>query len=168
MREQEPIRADLYIDYQQLCMMVERETSEVARRERDKDGNSLYEDLVMDSQYNDILNFAVKKAGAVINDTLSAYLDPNTTYIYENGSIINDESLRYSLIFPPTFIRSNIPGINTSIHQYIVSYVCHEWYSAKLPEIAELYRVRMDAALQDIKHRLNMRVKPITRPYKII
>lgn len=166
MRRHTKTKVNFTYEYNQVRIKVERETSEVAKKQFDKEGNSLFEEYVMDEQYEDLLAAYMQQAGAIVRDMLSAYLISIPENYDDND--IDKDNVVYYCAFPHTFVRANITGIDESIYEYLVCEICRKWYISMLPNVSAVYQVRAETALRDIKHRLNMRVKPITRPYKII
>ena len=157
----------LNYDYERILQMVERETTEVGKRQIDKDGNSLFESLVLDEGYRDLTLAYMRRASAVITDTLSAYIRHTPHSMYDQ-EVLDGANLNLCLEFPVTFPETNVRTIDTAIYDYMVSYMCREWFMNKLPEVAEMYKIKEDTAIGDIRHRLAMRKHVIQRPYKII
>ena len=167
MNEKKTYRVALRYEYNQVALLVERETTEVGKRLLREDGKSEFENLVFDEQYEDLRSRYFQRAEGAVRGMFAAYACQDEVEGYDDYDVdTHDFSL--ALTFPLTFPKNNLSAIDAEVYDYIVSYMCYEWFLTKNRDLAETYRVKAEEARADIKHLLNMRTVRHQRPYKLI
>lgn len=167
MNEKATYNVALCYEYNQVALMVERETTEVGKRMIREDGTSQFESIVFDEQYEDLRSRYFLRAGGAIRGMFSAYSRGDEGESYDDYDV-DTEDLAINLELPITFPKGNLKAIDAQVYDYMVSYMCQEWFMAKDPNLSEAYRVKCNEARAEIKHLLNMRTRPHVRPYKLI
>jgi len=147
---------------------VKRETSLLAVRRKDQEGNTLLDELVMDEAYEIAFRDYFLDARANVTMACSAYIrNFEDTDFFENDNFDLDKDFEIHLEIE-NFITALNDSISTKMHMYLATYIMYLWLETKLPEEAQVYLHRANVYLADMKRLLEMRAGrkiKITRLY---
>ena len=146
---------------------VKRETSLIAVRRQDKEGNSLLDELVMDEAYEIAFRDYFLDARANVTMACSAYIrEFEDTDFFENDNFYQDKDFVIHLDIP-NFITALNDSISTKMHMYLSLYIMYLWMETKLPEEAQIYLQRANVYLGDMKRLLEMRGARTIKPTRL-
>lgn len=142
---------------------VKEDSSHLAERTKDKDGNSLFDDIVYDEEY--MINFkrVFLEAQGYILEQCMAYiksLPAGAEYLDNQNYDINKDFV-LQLNMPETFAVQASRILDTKIRTYLIAFILYTWLKDKMPNIAANYYNELDALLKSIRSALTMRATPI-------
>jgi hypothetical protein len=142
---------------------VKQESSYLAERKTDENGNPLFEQIVFDEEYLTLFRILFSDARADVTSALSAYTKdvPQGPERFEIRDFTDDGNYEIGLAMPDDFTVSLTKPVEAKIRQYIIAYILFRWLETKLPLEAEIYFRRLGKTLSDIKEMLNRRSGPI-------
>ncbi len=145
-----------------IFQLVKQESSLLAVRRTDKEGNPLFQQMVFDEAYMFLFHQLFLDAQAEVTPVLSAYIiqSPAPEYI-DDQDLEQGENYTVSLNMPDDFMRSYTSVINTKIKEFFIAHIMYRWLETKLPQEAATYLDRAQKALSDIKSSLERRTKPV-------
>lgn len=148
---------------------VKQESSHLAERRYDEQGNTLFEQLVFDEEYLIKYREVFFEARAEIIKVVSAYtkdisFDPK---YFEERYFDRDRDFYLTLIMPDDFNKSVTQAIDIKIKQFLVAYIMYRWLETKLPNEANIYQLRATEQLNDIKNLLLRRDKYLRRKHRL-
>lgn len=155
----------LFYPHDSVFSGVKQESSQLAVRTKDKEGNDLFEELVFDEAYLDKFRELFLDAQAEVMPVISAYLKdaPPRPDFFELIDHTDDKDFEIVLLMPEEFVSALSKSVDIKINQFITAYVMYRWLETKLPQEAVSYKSRADVLLVDVKSLLNRRIKPINR-----
>jgi hypothetical protein len=144
---------------------VKQESSLLAERVNDKEGNSLFESLVFDEEYLTLFRQLFSDARSYVTPALSAYMKdvPVESEFYQAQDFTNDRNFELILSMPEDFNFHLSKPVDARIRQFLVAYILHRWLETKAPEQAEIYRARAEKVLTEAKSLLDKRTGAIRR-----
>lgn len=135
---------------------VKEETSYVAERARTDSGEELYESIVFDEEYRELFYTYFNTAKAELRVLCSAYIrDYEQQLIFQNDVTDYQNDCTIDLFMPDTYKKSSAQNTNVFMRNYLVFYVCMEWYKDKMPNLFELMRLRIEEYETKIKKSLS-------------
>ena len=143
------------------------ESSHVGKIMRDKDGQSLLEDFVLDEAYETTFRSYFYSAQAELTEYLSAYTKdmPTTSeYIDTSASDTLVEDWNITLPMPSNFNESLSRAIGIKIEDFVTNYIMWLWLSTKDSSRTEIYLATATKLKEDITNLLNRRSVNLTRP----
>lgn len=142
---------------------VKEDSSHLAKRTKDGNGDSLFEDIVYDEAY--MINFkrVFLQARANIIEACMAYIKsiPSSAEYVDNQNFDTNKDFVVQLDMPETFAVQASQIIDSNIRTYLVAYILYIWLKDKLPNVAGIYYSELDELLKSVKSAMNMRTKPI-------
>ena len=152
------------VSFSEMQQKVKEETSHIAVREVDKDGNSLFESFVFDEGYETLFRDYFFGAIGEISEKLAAYTKelPVESLLIET-SRAGGEDFIAQLIMPDNFNHVFAKPVGVNIEAFFKAYIVYRWLEDKLPEKAEPYGVRYDDLGSRINADLNKRSNGIRR-----
>lgn len=155
------------VTFKEMQQLVKEETSNIAVREFDKDGDSMFESLVFDEAYESLFRTYFQTAQSSLMEYISGYAKdkPFPSYIFETGrsKLKADDYVLY-LSMPCSFPDSMAKSVCINIEVYLKSWIIYEWYKTKLPEKANIFLMECERLGRLIRGQLNERSSLITRP----
>jgi hypothetical protein len=144
---------------------VKQESSLLAERTGDREGNSLFETTVFDEEYLTLFRQLFSDARSHVTPALSAWMKdiPAEAEFYEAQDFSKDRNCEVILSMPDDFNFHLAKPVDAKIRQFIVAYVMYRWLETKLPEQAAVYRERAEKTIAEVKNLLNSRIKPVRR-----
>lgn len=142
---------------------VKQESSLYAKNKVDKDGNSLFDNLVFDEAYLTKFREYFFDAQAEITPTVSAYMKdiPTEPAYYEFQDFTKDRDYVFHLLMPEDFDKHMTHSIDIKIRQFMIAYIMYRWLETKLSSDAEIYLGRAEKVKGEAKELLERRT---TRP----
>lgn len=163
------ILIDIWISSAEIRRRVEHETINLAKIYQSQGQGHLMDSIILDQDQLLIFRTFFKEAIETVNDKCSPYIRQNTIQRgeeYENTTKL-DEDFYTILNMPDTFAQQATSGIDRAIYNYLVSWVIYRWLEAKLPNEAQTFKQRADKNLENLSMRLERRIKPLRRPYRL-
>jgi len=144
---------------------VKQEASHLAIRKADKDGNSLFEQMVFDEAYLPKFRELFFDAQAEVTPALSAYMKeiPVEPEYFETQDFSKNRDYTFSLIMPDDFNFHLVKPVDIKIRQFLISYIMYRWLETKLPGDAATFFERAGKVLTEVKALLSVRVGRIRR-----
>lgn len=141
---------------------VKQETSLLAVRTFDKEGNTLFEELVFDEAYPEKFRELFLDAQAEILPILSEYMKdrPERPDFFELRDLTDDRDFEVVLLLPDDFITAMYKAVDIKINQALISYIVYRWLETKLSAEAAVFKERFEELLSGIKSLLSKRSKP--------
>jgi len=144
---------------------VKDESSQVAARAFDKDGNALFELFVLDEGYETRFRSYFASAIGEVAAFLSAYTkDMPSASFYQDTSMASDDDFVVQLPMPATFDASLTASTGIKIEDFFEAYILFLWLSTKDAAKAEFYFARAEKLKSDINADLNKRFCSVRRP----
>lgn len=144
---------------------VKQESSLLAVRKTDKDGNGMFEQLVFDEAYETKFRELFFDAQSKVTAAVSAYLReiPVDPEYFETQDFTKNRDYSFYLIMPDNFNFHLVRSIDIDLKQFLISYILYRWLETKLPNDAAMFFDRASTALAEARSHLNVRVGRITR-----
>ena len=144
---------------------VKMESSLLAERRADTQGNSMFDQLVFDEEYLILFRQLFFDAQSELIPTLSAYIKamPDEPGYFETQDFAHNRDCILTLLMPDSFMHEMGKVTDIKIKQFIISYIMYRWLETKLTDEAAIYLNRSHACLSDIKGLLEKRTKPVRR-----
>lgn len=138
---------------------VKQEASQLAIRKSDKEGNSLFEQLVFDEAYLPKFRELFFDAQAEVTPALSAYMKeiPADPMCFETQDFSKDRDYIFHLLMPEDFNRHMVKPIDIKIKQFITAYIMYRWLETKVPELAATFFERAMKVKDEAKELLERR-----------
>lgn len=148
---------------------VKQESSQLAIRRSDKDGNPLFEQIVFDEAYFPKFRELFFDAQAEITSAISRYMRdiPAESEYFEAQNFLENRDYDFNLLMPDDFNMHMVKPVNIKIKQFIVAYIMYRWLETKLPDESIIYKERADSVLLSAKGLLERRTRPIRRSHKL-
>ena len=144
---------------------VKQEASQLAIRKADKDGNSLFEQMVFDEAYLIKFRELFFDAQAEVTPALSAYMKDIAVEpeYFEPQDFTQNRDYTFSLLMPDDFNFHLVRPIDIRLKQFLISYIMYRWLETKMPNDAATFFDRAGKTLADVRSSLNVRVGRIQR-----
>lgn len=148
---------------------VKQESSQLAIRKSDKDGNPMFEQIVFDEAYLPKFRELFFDAQAEVTPAVSRYLRdiPVEPEYFETQDFSKDIDYTFNLIMPDDFNMHMAKTADIKIKQFIIAYIMYRWLETKLPEESDIYMERANTVLSEAKGLLERRLKPIRRKHRL-
>jgi len=148
---------------------VKQESSQLAIRKSDKDGNPMFEQIVFDEAYLPKFRELFFDAQAEVTPAVSRYMRdiPAEPEYFETQDFSKDRDYTFSLLMPDDFNMHMAKPIDIKIKQFLVAYIMYRWLETKLPEESAIYMERANTVLSEAKGLLERRTKPIRRKHRL-
>lgn len=132
---------------------VKQEASLLAERRTDTQGNSLFEDLVFDEEYDIKFRELFSDAQANVVAALSAYMKeiPSDTFYYDNSGITDECDFHLYLFLPEEFLPAMAAPLQSKIREYLTAFILYRWLETKSPADAQMFFERSYRCLEDIQ-----------------
>jgi hypothetical protein len=136
---------------------VKQETSLLAERRFDKDGNTLFEQLVFDEEYLVKFRELFFDAQAEITSLLARFTKdvPATQGYFETQNFLQDRNFELVLNMDDQWNRHLQKPLDIKIKQFLVSYIVYRWLETKSPQDAGLFLQRAESLKDDIRNNAN-------------
>lgn len=160
----------IHITAQEIQQRAEQETAEIGKRRLDQQGNSLLEQLIMDSEYQLLFRNYFREACVQALDKCQAYTKHRLSPTGEddNDTTRKDEDFFATLRLPDTFSIPAANLIDRDIYNHLLACVLYRWFEFKLPQEAQIFRERSKENLRLLASHLEARTRPFCRPYRPI
>ena len=132
---------------------VKQESSLLAERKVDAAGNSLFNQLVFDEEYEILFKKLFLEAQAYIDDVASAYnkgIPVDADYL-ETQDFSKERDYIIQLNMPQSIMIQASKAADIKIKQFLVDYIMYVWLRTKLPNEAEIYSIAAQTLLPEIK-----------------
>jgi hypothetical protein len=141
------------------------ESSYLAERRSDNQGNDLFESLVFDEEYLILFRQLFFDARANVISALSAYLKDfiYTPEYYDSQNATTDVDFIIQLSMPDTYLLAMNQPASSKMKEYLVSYILYRWLMNKSPNDANIYLQQSEGYMADLKRYLEMRTLPLRR-----
>lgn len=148
---------------------VKQESSQLAIRKSDRDGNPLFEQIVFDEAYLPKFRELFFDAQAEVIPAVSRYMRdiPSEAEYFEHTDFTKDRDYTFSLLMPRDFNMHMAKPVDIKIKQFLIAYIMYRWLETKLPEEAATYMERANMVLMEAKGALERRIKPIRRNHRL-
>ena len=156
----------ILVSFVEMQRRVKEETSHIALRAKDKEGNPLYEDYVLDEAYETKFRTLFKTAQGEITLNLSAYLNnvPSEPEIEDTSESVDGDDFILLLPMPPSYSHSLSNSLGVKIDDYFESYIMYSWLLSKDSQMAEIYFARSEKLKSEINTVVNIRSQGVKRP----
>jgi hypothetical protein len=142
---------------------VKAETSMYGIRSTDKEGNSMFEALVLDEPNIPILRAYLQSGHAEVEMMLSAYtaFGPDRSFLDVPNAERRAADLNITLAMPENWNERVYRSLCQAVLDYLVYYVLLRWYETKDANIAGLYAARVEDRRNAIGGYVNFRKAPL-------
>lgn len=140
---------------------IKRESSYLAERRFNEAGDSLFDELVYDEEYESLFRDHFMDARARVIEATLAYsknLDESADF-FETENLDHDKDFVLFLMFPDEFPQGMIKPITVKIREFLVGYIMYRWLETKLPQEAAVFLQRAENALESAKASCERRIK---------
>ena len=146
---------------------VKQESSLLAVRRKDENGDSLFENLVFDEAYLILFRQLFFDAQAEVTPALSAYMKevPVKPEFFETQDFSSNRDYTFYLLMPDDWNFHLSRPLNIKVKQFIVAYIMYRWLETKLPQESAVYLERANSVLGDAKSLLNKMTQPFRRSH---
>ena len=136
---------------------VKQESSYLAKRLTDGQGDSKFEDMVFDEAYLTLFRGLFFDARSNVSSACAAYLKDvvDITY-FDQGNFDHEKDFILQLNMSDNFIVAMNNNVDIKMKEYLVAYIMYRWLETKSQE-SGLYLQRAETHLQDMKRFLEMR-----------
>ena len=144
---------------------VKMESSYLAERRTDSQGNELFDTLVFDEEYLILFRQLFFDARANVISAVSAYIKEfvYTPEYFDAQNVTTDVDFIVQLLMPDTYLLAMNEPVSNKMKEYLISHIMYRWLITKLPNEASVYLQQSDGYLADMKRYLEMRTKPLRR-----
>lgn len=149
---------DFFYSQESVFLAVKEESSQLAIRKTDKDGNPLFDNLVFDEAYFITFRRLFFDAQAEVLSSLEAYIPDEDIGFFEPEDFSKDVNFSFNLCLPEDFKRSMSKPIEIKVRQFILAYIMYRWLETKLPDEAGVYLRRSEALLNEAQELLDRRL----------
>jgi hypothetical protein len=164
MRCEKPILLTLIQTHDDILKGVKMESSYLAKRKSDAQGNDLLDILVFDEEYLVLFRSLFFSTRSKLTSACSAYLKlPDDPAYFDSQDFSTEKDYVIQLFMPSTFLMPIRESIAIEMKDYIIAYIMYRWLETKLPNEAGIYKVRSNEHLDELKKYLGMRTKPTIR-----
>ena len=148
---------------------VKQESSQLAIRKSDKEGNPLFEQIVFDEAYLPKFRELFFDAQAEVTPAVSRYMRdvPVESEYFEYQDFSKNRDYTFVLAMPDDFNMHIGKPVDIKIRQFLIAYIMYRWLETKLPDEANVYMERANAVLQEAKGLLERRTKAIRRSHRL-
>ena len=142
---------------------VKRESSYLAKRKLDPEGESLFEQIVFDEEYPGLFRELFFDAQAEVTPALSAYMKdvPVEADYFETQDFSKDRDYVFYLAMPDDWNFHLVKPVETKVREFLTAYIMYRWLETKMPQEAATYLQRATSVLDDAKILLEKRTRPI-------
>lgn len=160
---------DLWITAKTIFRQAQHETAEIAQRRTDQQGQTLYSQLVMDSDHTLLFRSYFREACANILTKCTPYIKYRPFPNGENTDDVTgkDEDFFLTLSLPPTFPTTSASILHNTAYEHLISWVLYRWYETKLPTEATIFRQRAEQKRNEIASIIEHRIHPPRRRYRL-
>ena len=146
---------------------VKEESSQMAIRTRDKDDNSMFEELVLDEGYETKFRSLFFSAQGEITEYLSAYLkEIPSTSSFTDTDMAGEEDMIFQLTMPDNFNNSLATAIGIKVEDFVEAFIMQRWLATKDASRAEFYYALAEKLKTEISLSLNKRHHNFVRPHE--
>ncbi|MDR2002390.1 MAG: hypothetical protein LBQ74_05105 [Prevotella sp.] len=147
--------------HEQVFRAVKQESSQLAVRKQDKDGNSLFEQLVFDEAYLPKFRELFFNAQGQIAPALAAYQRniPVSPSYFERADFTKDRDYIVYLGMDDDFNMHMARPVEDYIFHFIKDWIMYEWLRNKSPDDASVYLVATEKYRTDIMSGLAQKIK---------
>jgi hypothetical protein len=141
------------------------EASQFAVRRFDKEGESLFDELVFDEAYIPKFRELFLEGQAELISAMSGYMKdvPVNHEYFETQDFSKDRDFRFELAMDDDFNFHLAKAIDIKLKEFLVTYILYRWFETKTPEYASIYRERLVKVKEEIKEMLKIKTKPRER-----
>jgi len=142
---------------------VKQEASLLAVRRFDKDGDSLFEQLVFDEAYLILFRQLFFEAQAEVTIAFSGYMKdvPTEGDYFETQNFFEDRDYVFYLAMPSDWNYHLFKPVDIKVKEFLTAYIMYRWLETKLPQESLVYYQRARAVLDEAKVLLDKRTKPM-------
>lgn len=142
---------------------VKQDSSLFSKDKIDKDGNSLFENLVFDEAYLPKFRELFFDAQAEVSEAISSYLKdiPVEPEYFEQNDFSKNRDYIFFLLLPDNFTSAMIRPLDIKIRQFIIAYIMYRWLELKQVSEYQLYQSRSENLLREVKGLLDRRNRPL-------
>ncbi|MDR2917854.1 MAG: hypothetical protein LBV72_00605 [Tannerella sp.] len=155
----------IVIGFSEMQQRVKEESSHFAVRARDKEGDSLFEEFVLDEGYETKFRSYFYSAQGELIEYISAYLKnmPTESELIETDKA-GDEDWVIQLPMPHSFNESLAKPVGIKIEDFVETYIMYKWLEMKDENAASKYLATAEKLKSEINANLNKRYGGIERP----
>jgi hypothetical protein len=166
-KTREGVVVTIVIGFGEMQQRVKEVSSHFAVRQRDKDGDSLFEEFVLDEGYETRFRSLFYSAQGELTEYLSGYLKnvPAVSEVVETNKA-GDEDWVIQLPMPYSFNESLSKAVGFKVEDFAESYIMYRWLEDKSPETAAGYLSVADKLKTEINANLNKRSCALERPMR--
>ena len=159
---------DIWISAKEIQKRVKHETTDLAKGRTNQQGQSLFDNLVMDEDQSLLFRTYFREACAMAHDKCAAYTKSSPALNGEDDADIThlDEDFYIILSMPETFPIAVSSLIDQAIYNHLITFVIYRWLETKLSNEAQLFRLRSEQNLSELSSRLERRTTLLQRPYR--
>ncbi len=149
---------------------VKIESSYLAKRWVDNQGNDNFDNLVFDEEYLILFRQLFFDARANVMSALSAYFKhlPEVTMYFDSQDATTNNDFIIQLLMPGHYLMAMNEPVNNKMKEFIIAHIMHRWLMPKLPNEAGIYLHQSETFMADMKRYLEMRTKPLRRKGRFI
>lgn len=136
---------------------VKMESSYLAERAKDKDGEPMFEEIVFDEEYFILFRDLFFDARANVVGACSAYMKDQTEIsLFEQDNFDKERDFIFRMDVPD-FIPAYLDSLSIKIKSYLVAHILYRWLEHKMPAEAQGYLERSNSYLKDVSRFLELR-----------
>ena len=149
--------------HDQIFTGVKIESSYLAERKQDGNGDGLFDALVFDEEYLVKFRELFLDAQSRVCLALSAYMKdiPEQPDYFQQEDFHDDKDFTIGLIMPNGFLSAMSKPIDITIKEFLIAYIMYRWLETKLPQEAAIYFDRAQSAMDNVKRMLLNRNTPL-------
>jgi hypothetical protein len=146
---------------------VKQESSLLAIRMRDEQGNGLFDEFVFDEDYLTKFRELFFDARAAMDFILSKYMKevPVDVLYSEAKDFSKERDYEVFLSMPDHWNFHLSSPLNSKIKEFLIAYILWRWLETKDTGRAIIYKSRSESVDEEIKRMLNAFTKPAERPH---
>jgi hypothetical protein len=155
----------IVIPFREMQERVLEESSHFAARQRDREGNVLFEEFVFDEGYETKFRSYFYSAQGELTEYLSAYLKfmPTASELIETDKAGREDWVM-QLLMPCAFNEALAGPVGFKIEDFVENYIMYRWLETKSPEAATVYMATSNKLKSEINANLNKRSCSVERP----
>ncbi|MDR1222365.1 MAG: hypothetical protein LBL07_05745 [Tannerella sp.] len=158
----------IIIGFKEMQQRIKEESSHFALRKRDAEGNSLFEEYVLDEGHETRFRSLFYSAQGELEEYLSAYLKnlPAVSGLLETARSGGEDRI-IQLPMPRSFNESLARPTGIKIEDFTEAYIMYRWLEMKDEPAAAKYLATAEKLKSEINANLNKRSQSIERKGKL-
>jgi hypothetical protein len=144
---------------------VKQEASLYSIRQKNKEGESMFESLVFDEAYLIKFRELFFNAQAQITPILAAYKKDDGSGFFERKDFSKNRDFTCHLCMPENFNEHMARPLEDHIFNFLKDWIMYKWLETKATDTAAIFAANCEGYKSDIRTALNSRRVPILRAH---